>query len=350
MIFNKQLNNEICTRHRRNNADSLLILGGYIGLNPVKNISKEGIYVDVVYGASPRANFNEKVHDQYVSITQHTPTKVYYSNHYYHSKIYCWIKNNTPIDILVGSANFSASGLDNDYQEFLTTIANTDFEETFKYMNFCLSNSTLCNQLSAPVNIIAPQNLVINSNQVTQLLIKNSKPLDKIISHIPPKVRVFCGTSGGEISSGGSGPNWGHGKGNTNPNDWYQRLGVELIKSIPELFPNNGINPNIGKGQAFKSTRQVADGLFDDGEVMKLSFEQKGPSSESGQGNYYKALTSWPNKSTLGTYLRKRLKVPSGSKVDYSHFLNYGRDCIDIEKIDDGQYYLDFSSTKPGKL
>ena len=348
MIFNKQLNNEICTRHRKNNADSLLILGGYISLTPVKNISKEGINVDVVYGASKRANLNQKVHDQYVSITQKTSTKVYYSNQYYHSKIYCWIKNKTPIDILVGSANFSSAGLDNDYQEFLTTIANTDFEETFKYMNYCLSNSILCNEYSAPVKITTPQNLVINSNQISQLLIKNSIPLDRIISHAPPKARIFCGDSRGNISSGGSGPNWGHGKGHTNSNDWYLRLGVGLIKAIPQLFPNDGINPNIGKGQSFKSSRQVADGLFDDGEVMQLSFEQKGP--ESGQGNYYKALTSWPNKSILGAYLRKRLKVPSGSKVDYSHFLNYGRDCIDIEKIDDGQYYLDFSSTKSGKL
>ncbi len=341
MIFNKKLNNEICMRHHTNNADSLLILGGYIGLNPVKNISEEGINVDVVYGAFQKANFNQKRHDQYVSITKKTSTKVYYSNQYYHSKIYCWIKNDTPIDILVGSANFSSSGLENDYQEFLTTISHTDFKDTFDYMNFCLRNSTLCNKASAPVNIRTSQNLVINANQISQLLIKNSKPLDKIISLSPPKARIFCGDSRGNISSGGSGINWGHGQGNTNVNDSYIRLGVDLIKAIPELFPNKGINPNIGKGQSFKSSRQVADGIFDDGEVMQLSFEQKGP--ESGQGNYYKALTSWPNKSILGAYLRKRLKVSSGSKVDYSHFLNYGRDCIDIEKIDDGQYYLDFS-------
>ena len=74
-------------------------------------------------------NLNQKVHDQYVSITQKTSTKVYYSNQYYHSKVYCWIKNKTPIDILVGSANFSSAGLDNDYQEFLTK--NQDYESFF---------------------------------------------------------------------------------------------------------------------------------------------------------------------------------------------------------------------------
>ena len=41
----------IYNRHKDNNADQLLIMGGFIGYSPVEEISKENIDVTIIYGA-----------------------------------------------------------------------------------------------------------------------------------------------------------------------------------------------------------------------------------------------------------------------------------------------------------
>lgn len=345
MITTRNLSNTVLQRHKINNANKLLILGGYIGPNPVIDISKSDLNVDIIYGAIRKtANFKEDYHNTYVDITKNTRTKIYYSNTYFHSKIYCWLKDNKPIEILSGSANFSASGLENDYQEFLATLDSSDFNETYEYMQHCIEKSTLASQIQYDdIRIIKPTviNLEINQTQKNELFVLQHKNLDQIISSEPPKIRIFIGDSRRGIPAGGSGLNWGHGEGHVGEDCSYLRLGVKIIKALPALFPNDGINQNVGKGESFRRTRQVAEAVFDDGFAMKLSFEQVGPAAKD--GNYYKALTSWPKNNILGRYIRERMGLDEFAKITYQDCLNYGRDSIDIEKTEEGQYYIDFS-------
>jgi hypothetical protein len=45
----------------------------------------------------------------------------------------------------------------------------------------------------------------------------------------------------------------------------------------------------------------------------------------------------------MGEYFRKRLGVPLGEPLKMEHLLKYGRTDIDFYKIDDENYYMDFS-------
>lgn len=56
-----------------------------------------------------------------------------------------------------------------------------------------------------------------------------------------------------------------------------------------------------------------------------------------------KAIHTPSNNSLFGIYFRNRLGVMPGYSVKIEHLLKYGRSSIDIYKIADLKYYLDFS-------
>ena len=90
-----------------------------------------------------------------------------------------------------------------------------------------------------------------------------------------------------------------------------------------------------------KKLTSNAEFLFDDGEVIEISFEQKGPKREN--GFLYKAFRSFRPNSKLGEYLRKRMNIKSGEPFREVDFQKYGRDDIELELLAEGQYYADFS-------
>lgn len=56
-----------------------------------------------------------------------------------------------------------------------------------------------------------------------------------------------------------------------------------------------------------------------------------------------KAITTPENNSKLGEYFRYRLGLPNGAFVTKNDLIRYGRTDVDFYKIDDEQYYMDFS-------
>ena len=62
-----------------------------------------------------------------------------------------------------------------------------------------------------------------------------------------------------------------------NIDDCYVPIRSSVIDELPELFPNQGINVKVGTGwgKEGKKLSSNAEFLFDDGEVMPISFEQK---------------------------------------------------------------------------
>ena len=51
-MYYSNLENLIFKRHHQNKAEELLILGGFIGVDPIQQISKEKIKTTVVYGCN----------------------------------------------------------------------------------------------------------------------------------------------------------------------------------------------------------------------------------------------------------------------------------------------------------
>jgi len=326
MFYTSSLENLILTRHTQNSSDELLILSGWTGPSPIIKLSNLPIKTTVIRGI--QTNISKDL-TLYKNITRKTQTDVYIQNTYNHSKIYCWIKNNVPVDILVGSANCSTSGLSSANGEVLYEAKKEDFQATYEYLKDALNDSILCS------NFIPSQVLATTSTSSIPNL-----PLDRVLSRNPPKAEICVGIGMNRKMALKSGWNWGHGKGNNAPDVAEQRIRVDLVRAIPSLFPNNGINPNHGKGQAFKNNSPNAEIIFDDGTVMDARFEQE---SITNTGVFYKALCSYPDKGTYGRYIRKRLGLPSNALITDAHIAKRGKDTITLELLSPGVYYCDFS-------
>ena len=190
-MYCTDLEDLILKRHHQNKADELLILGGFISYLPVQQISKEKLNISVIYGCMKNANLNELVHKKYSKITNQSPNlKVYYKKNYNHSKIYCWIKDKNIVEVLAGSANFSISGLRNDYQEVLFDIKKEDYSETLKYVRDAIEDSELCTD----------HNFV--RKKVVKLKFKDNN-LDQIISRSPPAARLSLRSRKGTFDDSG---------------------------------------------------------------------------------------------------------------------------------------------------
>ena len=331
-MYCTDLEDLIFNKHHQNKADELLILGGFISYLPAQQISKEKIKTTLIYGCMKNANLNEMVHKKYTKLTiDNSNLKIFYKKNYNHSKIYCWMKDKKVVEILSGSANFSISGLRNDYQEVLFDIKKEDYQETLKFIKNAIDDSELCTDY----NFVR--------KKIVKLKFKDHN-LDQIISRSPPAARLSLRSRKGTFHD--SGINVGQKKltgSNVHIDDCYVPIRSALIDELPELFPNRGLNVMVGTGYTRnkKKPKSNAEFLFDDGEVIAITFEQKGPLREN--GHIYKAFRSFKPNSLLGQYLRKRMNIKSGKPFTEKDFANYGRDHIDLTLLAEGQYYADFS-------
>ena len=330
MIYKSNLEELILNRHKNNSADELMILSGYTGPSPITKLSDLPIKASVIHGIKVQVS-QKNILASYQNITETTGVDVFIKDKYNHSKIYCWLKNKEPIDILSGSANFSTAGLNSSLDgESLFDIEKNAYEKTYDYLKDASNDSIICTEY------IAPDSPTKSSSQ------SKRNQYDSVLTSNPPKAEIFVGGSDGKMQPK-SGWNWGHGDGHNNSNVAYQRISADLIKAIPQLFPNNGINISKGSGQGLKHKKPNAEILFDDGIVMDVQFQ-----GYTASGDYYKQFSSQPSNEIYGEYVRKRLGLPSGSLITDTDINAWakrrnGRNTITLELIADGVYFCDFS-------
>ena len=128
---------------------------------------------------------------------------------------------------------------------------------------------------------------------------------------------------------------------------------IEDVCNAVDLELNSGAatglsNTSIDKIKAYtvnggeKMTMSFANGddnkqhflvVTDDHHTLLLRVEQQND----------KAITTPASNALLGEYFRNRLGLPNGAYVHTSDLINYGRTDVSFIKIDDEQYYMDFS-------
>lgn len=327
MIYHDNLETLILDRHKSNNADEMFILSGYTGPSPISKLSSLQIKSTVIHGIQSQVS---KSLNLYQTITSNSNCDVYVKNNYNHSKIYCWLRNNYPVDILSGSANFSTAGLNSVFRgETLFEVDKADWSNTHNYLKNALQDSII--STSYTPKALPKQKLPLTSS---------SNQLDRVLSVNPPKAEICVGTGKNRKMALASGWNWGHGKGHNAPDVAEQRIRIDLIKAIPSLFPDNGIHINHGLGQGHKNRKPNAEILFDDGFVMDAIFTQ----SAHSQGQvFYKAFESYPKNNVYGRYVRKRLGLSSNALITDSDIQKRGKDTITLELLSPGVYFCDFS-------
>ncbi|CEP43689.1 restriction endonuclease PLD domain-containing protein [Paraclostridium sordellii] len=121
-----------------------------------------------------------------------------------------------------------------------------------------------------------------------------------------------------------AGLNWCFSDGHVSTEDAYIAITAGFIKANPTFFPQHG--------------SQIVT-RWDDGMVITCLLE--GTQTINGQV-YPKQISSAGNKSILGSYLRRRLRVLSTHHITMQDLRNYGRDYITVTRSQNGDYEFDF--------
>ena len=122
-----------------------------------------------------------------------------------------------------------------------------------------------------------------------------------------------------------SGANWGFANAHVCQDDAYIALRKDFLRNNPGFFPSHGC---------------CIDVVWDDGTVMCCLLE--GTQDVDGVVAP-KQISTFNDKSILGVYLRDRLNVESNHVITYQDLQKYGRDDIEVCRLEDGRYYFDFS-------
>lgn len=331
-MFIQDLQNLIFKRHEKNGADELLIITGYIGPSPFRELNSLPVKCRVIYGMYGSDSIGERLHktlNEFQSFSHNT--ELHYSKAGIHAKCYLWAKDGLVIDALVGSANFSRNGLATPNREVLVEAAPEVFPQLNEYFENILSNSIACD--SDLVVIKTKQKQAVSSRSSTEC-----------------HLSLLSRSKGVLMVPEASGINWGAnskkagGTSNTSIGDAEIRITKEAITNFPNLFP-----PKLGtpskRASSGKLTRQndEVELIWDDGVVMKGLLEQ----NNNMNGLLYpKAICSSERKSHLGLYLRGRLGVSDTEVITLKHLTDYGRTDVTVSLLAEGVYEMDFSINK----
>lgn len=329
MIFYENLEEIVFHRHEMFDVDELIILSGYVGPKPIERLKTLPFNTSVIYGMYGSDGIGQTLHKRLVDLdSEITNTTIYYSELPVHAKCYIWKKQGKIATALIGSANFSISGLSNPYKEVLAETTFDTFSPLDTYVNRIMTYCKKCSEYTSESTKFKKKETVTQENTID----------------INGACRMSLLNKYGEVSEK-SGLNWGLARltgGHTTQGDAYVAITKPMIARFPELFP-----PKLGKslkttdGAKMNRQNDAVEFIWDDGTTMEGLLEGNQSINEI---MYPKQLCSGPAKNILGKYLRKRMGI---TDLDYqitkNDLLNYGRTDISISSQGEGIYELDFS-------
>ena len=339
MIYYKDLKDLVFGMHEKigvNDVDELTIVSGYVGFEPIEelgNLPLE-IHAKVVYGMYGQDKISKQVHEALIELQGELPNvEILYSTLPVHSKLYRWTEKETIKRALIGSANFSVSGLCNNYKETLCDISKSAYPQLSQYFDIVLGRCIPC-----------------TSRLVRLRRGKAKKKIDEDNDNLVAEniCRMSLLDRNGNVHAK-SGLNWGvngwlrdvH----TSPGDAYIAITKNMIRTFPEMFPPKKYVELENMDNQGRHNRQndEIELIWDDGIRMRGLLE----GSQDVDGvSFPKQLSSSPSKSIIGHYLRRRLGVLNKGdnyRVTNADLEKYGRMSIDVSLLGEGIYYMDFS-------
>lgn len=246
---------------------------------------------------------NEEHKDQFTCQYIHTLPQV-------HSKAHIWLKNKQSYRSFIGSANYTQNAF---YSKQPALLKNSQDASILNYFADLEGRSIDCNHHELENYIkIFKRNKEMEYNPIN--------PDSKENSLKTVTVALFSEKEGQKYVPERSGLNWGQRpEAKREANQAYLQLPPEVYKS--DFFPV--------RSQHFTLKT-------DDGYTLICTRAQK---SEEGQ-----AIHTTHNNSLLGEYFRRRLGIANGQKVTMNDLQRYGRDEVRFHKIDDENFYMDFSN------
>ena len=279
-----------------------------------------------------------KDHETYKKVCkEYNNVKVYYkkddpSNH---MKVYQWYRNGKAELSFVGSANFSKTGFFvND--EILATNLNVFsnlIDDIILESIFCLDENVdnfipfykdINEHLQEMINVSNFESNIENFNRDKNIQSKNKINLKKLL------LTNFVSNE-------------------------FSKASVELVLKNDPHYASRGLNNwnrkyNNEKDSYIDIERTNKIGLnkndfFPRDSKIKLISDDHVEWTVRRTGDYGKKLIV-TNGINFYEYFRKRLELEKGTKISYAHLLDYGRTDIDLYKISESEYLLNFSLDK----
>ena len=220
-----------------------------------------------------------------------------------HSKLYLWEKDDVPFRAFMGSANYTQSAFGNIRRELLQEC---DPDAARNYFNLVERDTIYCNHAEVEEHILLTRTHPVLDTEENPAVALRGAGLESVT------LSLLCRT--GETGTR-SGLNWGQRAGRE-PNQAYIPLPASTARS--GFFPLDKHHFSV---------------LTDDGVNLILRVEQQND----------KAITTPLNNSLLGEYFRRRLGMANGSYINRQDLENYGRTDVTFYRIDDEQFFMDFS-------
>lgn len=317
-MFNNNIYNELydlaLLRPCYNGANQLKIITGYassaMAFHHLEDLAKNNKYISVelLIGMSPKDGINLANHKGFQEIVK---TKNMRCNYIYkpppvHSKAYIWLNNNYFHSSYIGSANYSQNAFLRGQQEILTYSNDSSILNYFEDLN---KRSISCFHGEVENYVKICRNIEQNYNPIN---VRSSNYNNNIFQ----EVEVSLIPANGQIQSK-AGLNWGQRAGREK-NQAYIQLPPAVYNS--NFFPIRGTHFTI---------------LTDDGKTLICTRAQKNSNGA--------AIETPHNNSLLGKYFRGRLNLRDGFFVRTQDLENYGRTSVIFKKIDNENYYMDFS-------
>ena len=220
-----------------------------------------------------------------------------------HSKLYLWERGEQPILAYIGSPNYTQTAFSSRQREILTEF---DPYEALEYFDSIESGSIYCNHAEVSEYIVL--------HSAHRARPEATGAVSRLRGADIHSVTLSFITESGETGQR-SGINWGQRAGRE-PNQAYIPLPAYIARS--GFFPLEKRHFSV---------------LTDDRKQLILRVEQQND----------KAITTPANNSLLGEYFRNRLGMPNGAYVRKADFERYGRTDVTFYKLDDEQFFMDFS-------
>ena len=319
-LYFRNLHEEFFNRYPKD-ATEFYAVSGYLGPDPLLRLKDLPFNSKIIFGLQ-KENKNILLHQQILNVNSEK-VSIFYPEISSHAKCYVWAKNGKPIRGLIGSANFSINGLNNDYRETLFEVDSRDLYPLLAYINIISESALLCSQVEVAD-------------------IPESTSVEKVG---PECTMELYSPRTGEVQEM-SGLNWGFANGNVAIGDALIAIRMKHLIAHPNLFQPIFFNPTEGHRSRSQS-KEAAELIWDDGVIMRVLFEG---SQELNGNTYPKQISSIPRKNILGNYIRERMGLAPVSeekkpeeRITREMLTRYGRDTITLSLIQPGLYKADFS-------
>jgi hypothetical protein len=318
MIYYSNFRNQILLNPIAAGADQLKIVSGYAThtmaswhLTEIASRFQNPINLTLIVGMCQYDGLSISVHEGFKSLVADCslPNKSRFTCQYVfegapvHSKLYLWQKEGAPFCAYMGSANYTQSAFSSARREIMTAC---DPHKAFEYFDLIERNTIYCNHAEVEDYItLKPTHPILTAEETPLLSLQGAGVSNVTVSLL----------SRSDDVGRRSGLNWGQRDGRE-PNQAYIPLPAQIARS--GFFPLEKRHFSV---------------LTDDGKQLILRIEQSND----------KAVTTPLNNSLLGEYFRNRLGVSNGAFIHKHDLARYGRTDVTFYKLDDEQYFMDFS-------